>query len=211
MDPTKRRCLLVLAAGIWLAVSCTPKETKALLQPAEALGTVLAEETTHLAGDKKRIAVISPDDTWGAVSTAQEIFTKILQRQGYTVLTAKAANLGNPMRRGRVGLKSEDFLQALQASTDAGAIVSFAGAPLSPPGAAIQAPPDHPPVLVVATSSLGNVAGVWSSPEQLAALLQSKVIQLAIVDADAAAAQSPPKAGDSHPEFSQHYRILRGP
>ena len=112
MDRTRVYPLL-LAAGLLLFLSCAPKETKVLLGPSEALGAVLAEEAAHVAGLKKQVAIISPDASWGAVSTAEEAFKKSMKGRGFTVVTAKAANLGNPMRRGQMGLKAVDFFELI--------------------------------------------------------------------------------------------------
>ena len=203
--------VLLPAAWLMLFLSCTPKETKVLLGPSEALGTVLAEEATRAAGAKKQVAVISPDANWGAVSTAEEAFKNALKKQGITVVTAKAANLGNPLRRGQVGLRAGDFFDVLDKSADAGAIVSFAGAPILSAGDATRVQPGHPPVLVVATASLGNVPGIWSDPIKLAGLLESKTIDLAIIDGADPATQSSGNSDAAHALFAQNYRILRRP
>jgi hypothetical protein len=210
MDRTKR-CLLFTAAGVMLLVSCTPKETKVLLGPSEALGTVLADEAARIAGARKQVAVISPDANWGAVSAAEEAFKHALKKQGITTVTAKAVNLGDPMRRGQLGLKAGDFFDALDKSADAGAIVSFVGAPMLSPGDATQVQPGHPPVLVVATASLGNVPGIWCDPIQLARLLEAKTIDLAIIDGADPAAPPAGKSDAAHSLFAQNYSILRRP
>jgi hypothetical protein len=210
MDRTKRY-LLFAAAGVMLLLSCKPTETKVLLGPSEALGTVLADEAVRLAGARKQVAVISPDANWGAVSAAEEAFRTALKKQGFTTVTAKAANLGDPMRRSQLGLKAADFLDALDKSVDAGAIVSFAGAPMLGPGDATQVPPGHPPVLVVATASLGNVPGIWGDPVQLARLLEAKTIDLVIVDGADPAGPPAGKSDAAHALFAQNYSILRRP
>lgn len=194
-------CVLPLALA-----ACRPKETRALLQPSEALGAVLADQTAQLAGAKKSIAVITPDANWGPASTVEESFKAALQKQGFAVVTAKAANLGDPMRSGEVGLKAADFLEVLQKSSDAGAIVSLAGAPLLKP--ADRVPAEHPPVLVVSTAMLGNLPGVPGDRMQLGRLLETRIIQLAIIDG---AEPSAAKADATHELFAQHYRILRRP
>jgi hypothetical protein len=194
-----------------LLLSCTPKETKVLLGPSEALGTVLADEAGRIAGARKQVAIISPDANWGAVSAAEEAFKNALKKQGFTIVTAKAANLGDPMRRSQLGLKAGDFLDALDKSSDAGAIVSFAGAPVLGPGDATRVKSGHPPVLVVATASLGNVPGIWSDPVQLARLLEAKTIDLAIIDGADPAAPPPGKSDAAHALFAQNYSILRRP
>jgi hypothetical protein len=203
--------LFSIAAGVMLLLSCKPTETKVLLGPSEALGTVLAEETTRIAGAKKQVAVISPDANWGAVSAAEEAFKNALKKQGFTTVTVKAANLGDPMRRSQLGLKAGDFLDALDKSADAGAIVSFAGAPMLSPGDAARVQPGHPPVLVVATASLGNIPGIWGDPVQLARFLDAKTIDLVIVDGADPAAPPAGKSDAAHALFSQNYSILRRP
>ena len=210
MDTTKR-CFLLAAAVVLLLVSCKPKETKVLLGLSEALGRVLADEAARIAGARKQVAIISPDASWSTVSAAEEAFKNALKKQGFTTVTAQAANLGDPMRRSQLGLKAGDFLDALDKSADAGAIVSFAGAPMLGLGDVSRVQPDHPPVLVVATASLGNVPGIWSDPVQLARLLDAKTIDLVIVDGADPAAPSAGKSDAAHALFAQNYSILRRP
>jgi hypothetical protein len=211
MDLTKRFLLALTTCSLLLCLSCAPKETKALLAPSEALGTVLAEEIVRVAGANKRVAVITPDASWGAASTVEEAFRNAAKKQGLTLVTAKAANLGNPMRRGQVGLKAADFLEAVDKSADAGALVSLAGSPLLSPADAARVRSGHPAVLVVATASLGNVPGVWADPMDLGRLLEAKAIDLAIVDGGDPAAQRPGNADAAHALFAQNYRVLRRP
>jgi hypothetical protein len=188
--------------------SCTPKQTQVLLQPSESLGTVLAQETALLAGANKRVAIISPDASWGETSTAEAVFRNVLRKQGFEVVTAKSVRLGDPMRRGQIGLTVEDFFEALEKSTEAGVIVSFAGAPLMKSADAAVPSTKHPPVLVIATASLGNVPGLWSDPIQLAHLIEAGIIQLAFIDTS----EPPPQTGKgdgTRDLFARHYRILR--
>ena len=126
-------------------------------------------------------------------------------------MAAKAADLGNPLRRGQVGLRAGDFFDVLDKSADVGAIVSFAGAPILSAGDAARVQPGHPPVLVVATASLGNVPGVWGDPIKLAGLLEAKTIDLAIIDGADPAAQPSGNSDAAHALFAQNYRILRRP
>src|ERR1019366_9109358 len=173
------------------------------------LGIVVASQAAHAAGAKKQVAVITPDANWGPSSTAEEAFRAAMKKQGFSVLTAKSANLGDPMRS-RPGLKAADFFEALEKSADAGAVVSFAGAPLLQQGdAARLSPGQHPPVLVVATMTLGTVPGVASDRSLLANLLEAGIIQLAIVDGAAPSAPTAAKGDTAHELFAQNYRILR--
>ena len=202
-----------LAALLSLGLaSCTPKETQTLLGPSQALGAVLAEEATRAAGAKKRVALILPDTNWGPASAVEEALKAALKKQGFSTFTAKSADLGDPMRRGQVGLKPADFLEALEKAAAAAGVVSLAGAPLLKPGDAARLGPDHPPVLVVATGTLGNLPGVPAEHRQLATLLESKIVQLAIIDSSSeSAAQPPGKTDATHQLFAQNYLILRSP
>jgi hypothetical protein len=209
--PLPRKTVCGFAALLLAFAGCTSKETRALLEPPQALGLVLADEAARAAGAKKQIAVISPDANWGPTSTAEEAFRAAMKKQGFSVVTAKSANLGDPMRS-RPGLKAADFFDALDKSAAAGAVVSFAGAPLLRQGddARLNARP-HPPVLVVATMTLGTVPGVASDRSLLANLLEAGIIQLAIVDGADPSAPTAAKGDADHELFAQNYHILRRP
>jgi len=91
-------------------------------------------------------------------------------------------------------------------------VVSFAGAPLLKPGdAAPLRPGPHPPVLVVATMTLGTVPGVASDRTLLANLLEARIIQLAIIDGADPGALEAGKGDATHELFARNYRILRPP
>jgi len=200
----------VLAAGLALLVSCKPNETNALLEPCKALGAVLAEEAIHAAGQNKKIAVISHDASWGPPSLPERTFKAALERQGFSVFTAMSANLGNSMGRGGAGLQPEDFLEGVRKAAGAGAIVSFAGAPLLNPDDAAGLPPSHPPILIVATANLGDQPGVPAKPDRLAGLLDAKIIQTAIVNGGSdPASPASGKSDSTHELFARYYAILR--
>jgi hypothetical protein len=197
------------AALLLAFAGCGSKETRALLQPPQALGVVLASEAARAAGAKKQVAVILPDASWGPSSTAEDAFRAAMKKQGFSVLDVKVADLGDPMRS-RPGLKAADFIEALDKSAGAGAVVSFAGAPLLRQGdAARLGPGQHPPVLVVATMTLGTVPGVANDRVLLASLLEAGIIQLAIVDGADTSAPPAAKGDADHELFAQNYRILR--
>jgi hypothetical protein len=198
-----------LAAVLLALAGCSSKETRALLQPPQALGNVLASEAAHAAGAKKQVAVISPDVNWGPTSTAEDAFRAAMKKQGFSVINAGSVNLGDPMRA-RPALKAGDFFGALERSAEAGAVVSFAGAPLLTQGDVDRLRSgQHPPVLVVATMTLGAVPGVATDRSFLGDLLDAGAIQLAIVDG-AEPSGSPPDKGDADRAlFAQNYRILR--
>ncbi len=205
--------------GIWAAFGlaillsfpgCKPQALQTLLEPSEALASVLADEAARIAGTKKQVALITPDASWGPPSLVEQELKAALKKHGMTVLTVKAANLGNPMTSREIGLKAPDFFEALEKSANAGAVISLAGAPLLKGGDAARLNPDHPPVLVVATATLGDKRGVHGEPLEMARLLEAKVIQLAIVDG-AGPAQSGAKADPAREIFAQNYHILRHP
>jgi len=201
--------LLLWASAILLLSGCQPKEVQALLEPSQALASVLADETTRLIGVNKRVALITHDKSWGEPSTAEEALRAALKKQGITIDAVKAANLGNPMLSGEVGLKAADFLDALDKSSGAGAVISLVGAPLLKDGDIGRVPSGHPPVLVVATASLGDKMGVRTDPVQLARLLDARIIQLAVIDGAEPAAAGAAKSDPQRELFGQHYRILR--
>ena len=127
-----------------------------------------------------------------------------------TVAFTLSAEMGDPMGRNPIGLKPVDFFKALEKGASVGAIVSLAGAPFLNAQAKAQLSPIHPPALVVATSSLGNVLGVPGDRLSLSGLLDTKVIQLAIVDGESGPnEQSAGKTDATHRLFIQHYTILR--
>lgn len=209
-----RRISSILALVLLpLLLSCQPKEMQALLEPSQALGTVLAEESVRLVGANKQVALITCDPSWGGggTSTAEAALRAALKKQGVAVTTAKAANLGNPMLSGEVGLKAADFFEALEKSRSSGAIISLVGAPLLKDGDAARVGPEHPPVLVVATASLGDKMGVHSDPMLLGRLLETRIIQLAIIDGADPAAQTAGKTDPTRALFTQHYRVLHQP
>jgi hypothetical protein len=198
-----------LAAVLLLATSaCSRKAVQVLLEPSVALGTVLAEEVIQTAGPKKEIAVISPDASWGPASTVETTFKSVLQSRGYTVVTARSANLGDPMHMSSVGLMASDFAEALEKSSSAGALVSFAGGPQfwQALGARLNAP--HPPVFVVATAMLGNVPGLPTDHGQLQAMVNAGAVQVAIIDG-AEALPAAAKTDELHSVFAQNFSQLR--
>jgi len=194
-----------------LLPACKPKEIQTLLGPSQALSSVLAEEAARVAGAKKQIALITADASWGPPSALEEALKHALKRQGLTVVTAKAANLGNPMLSGAIGLKAADFFEALEKSAGTGALISLVGGPLLTTDDTARLSTNHPPVLVVATATLGDKMGVRTDPLQLARLLETQVIEIAIIDGADPAANAPGKTDPAHELFAKNYRILRRP
>jgi hypothetical protein len=192
-----------------ILTGCTSKEASAILQPTESLAPILVEETVHAAGANHKVAIISPDTTWGPTSPVERTFRSALKKQGFTIIDAKSASLGDPMRSGEVGLKSSDFFDVLEKFHDVGAIVSFAGPPLLKPPDFPKAAAEHPPVLVIATAMLGTSPGVPGDRTQFPRLLDSKAIQLIIIDGADPTSSPSTKRDPTHELFAQNFRILR--
>lgn len=217
IDPHRIRSYLAgFPAGLFLGAvfflsGCQPKEVQTLVEPSQALGAVLADEAIRVLGPRKQVALITHDTSWGQPSTAEQAFRAAMKKHGVTIEPVRAVNPGNPMLSGEVGLKSADFLDALDKAGKAGAIVSLVGAPSLTEADIAQASQGHPPVFVVATASLGDKMGVHTDPVQLARLLDAKVIQLAIIDGAEPAASNAGKSDPKREMFAQHYRILRRP
>jgi hypothetical protein len=207
---SKLGCVAVMLA-LCLS-SCTPKKAEELLQPTKTVGVVLAEESMRTAGENKTIALIAPDAQWGAVSTVEKDFRSTLQSRGFSVIVAKSAYLGDPMRIGHVGLQPADFFEGMHNAAKAGAVVSLAGVPLLTPSDAAQLPADHPPILVAAVASLGEGPGLPGNRPRLESLLAARVIQVAIIDGgDDTGTNSSAKPDSVHALFARNYRILREP
>ena len=154
--------------------------------------------------------LIVPDARWGPPSTVETAFRSALRAGGFSVIVAKSANLGDPMSPTRVGLQPGDFQEAMQNAANAGAVVSIAGAPLLAPADMGRLSSAHPPILVVATLSLGEVPGLPGNRAQLESLLDAKIIQIAFVDSGAKPGESPTGKSDAvHELFAANYRILR--
>lgn len=201
--------LILFLALFALFSGCTSKEEKVMLQPAESLAPILVEETVHAAGSNRKVAIISPDSSWGPVSPVEKTFRANVQKQGFTIIDAKSAKLGDPMRSGEVGLKFQDFIDVLEKNPNVGAIVSFAGVPLLKQQDFARIPADHPPVLVVATAMLGTSPGVPGDRSQFPQLLDSKVVQVIIVDGVDSHASSLASRDATHKLFWENYRIAR--
>ncbi len=210
MKHLRNFCTAALFLGLLLLCSCGSNELKSALEPSQALGVVLAEEAARAASPAKQVVLIVPQ--WAASSTVGESFKDALKKHGLAVSATVTADVGDPMGRNPFGLKTAALLEAMQKAAGAGAVVSLAGAPLLKPGDAAQLGANHPPLLVVATASLGNVTGVPGEPLLLASLLDAKIVQLAIVDnVPDAPGPTPAKLDSTHQLFAQHYRILRLP
>jgi hypothetical protein len=204
----QRHFFAAWALSILALVSCAPKAGDAMLGPSQALGAVLAGETALAAGTKKQIVLILP--RWASNSTAGESFKAELKRHELTVACTLLADVGDPMGRTPPGFKTEDFFDALEKGAGAGAIVSLAGAPLLDAPDMARMNSNQPPVLVVASRSLGNVVGVPADGNYLATLLDAKVVQLAIVDGKAEPDAAPAGKMDATQQlFFQHYSIFR--
>jgi hypothetical protein len=193
----------------FLFSSCSSKETNAILQPSESLAPILAEETVNAAGPNRKVAIISPDSKWGPISPVEQTFRSAIKKQGFAIIDAKSASLGDPMHSGEVGLKSSDFIEVLEKFPDVGAIVSFAGPPLLNSQDFSKVAAAHPPVLVVATAMLGTTPGVPGDRNQFPRLLDSKAVQLIIMDGSDPTPSPSTKRDPTHDLFSQNFRILR--
>jgi hypothetical protein len=203
---------ILLTATAILIGSCGHNTSKTALKPSQALASVLAEEAMNLAGKNTKVAIISHDASWGPVSPVEAAFTVELKKRGFSSSIAKAANLGNPMRGGDVGLHPADFVEALQNAADAGVVVSFAGPPLLSAGDAAKVPATHPPILIVATAAMGDQPGFPGSLGRVAQLLDARIIQLAIVDGGIAPDAPAPKNADAtHDLFARNYSVLHQP
>lgn len=198
----------ILCLGVFVFASCTPKKAQELLDPINAMGVVLAEKTAELAGAKKDIVIIAPDSSWGPMSTAEEAFRSALKKQDLKVVDTKNVNLGDPMKSGAVGLRSADFFDAMAKNPTAGAIVSFAGAPLFQASDASKLAASHPPVLVVAIAQLGTTPGIPGNRETLTNIVEANWVQWAVIDGSGNISSKDAKPNATHQSFDQNFAVL---
>ena len=191
-----------------LVPGCKPSKEQILLEPSQVLGKVLAEETVRVTGANKRVVLIVRAGPAAGESPTEEALRSALKKSGITIVTVKA-DVGNPMMMNGQGLTATDFFGAMDKSAGAGAVISLVGAPLLTPGDVARLGSEHPPIMVVATSMLGNRIGVRNNPDLLAQLLQSKTIQLAIIDGPDPATQATGANDSAQETFAQNYHILR--
>lgn len=118
-------------AGIYYSQSDASRKFD--LNPYNALGAGVAEETAKLLGSKGQVIVIEPDTGEfknPAVEGQRNAFQKTLKKKGITIATTVKFKL-TPMERMATGgaVPRDQFLNVLQGHANTGAIILFCGFP----------------------------------------------------------------------------------
>lgn len=121
--------LVIAGAATWIYRSQSGRSAKFDLNPYQALGAGVAEETAKLLGSKGSVVVISPDTSEfsnAAIEGQLSSFQKTLAKSGLTVAATVNFKLA-PMERMATGgaVPRDQFLQALQSHPKAGALILF--------------------------------------------------------------------------------------
>ena len=166
--------LAIAAALAWIYRNQSGSSQKFDLNPYQALGAGVAEETAKLLGNKGSVVVISHDTSEfqnaaldGQLSSVQ----KSLAKCGLTIAATVKFKL-KPMERMATGgaVPRDQFLQVLQSHPNVGAVVLFSGFP--PLASQDYSALKQSGVKVVVASGYGP---------GYRKLLESQVIHLAIV------------------------------
>ena len=192
---------LVLVAG---GTGCKPKAVSELNDTTDALFTVLADETAQAAAGKTQVIVIARSGPDGKpAEVAAQAVAALKKKQ--LAPEVKTVSLGDPMKFDSYGWSAANFMEVVQQNPDAGAVVSLVGAPVLKGPDLARVPAKRPPVLVVAVSHMGTIPGVPAEQRVIGPLLNSKIVQLAIVNGT----ETPTETTEAHKVFGQTYTRLR--
>jgi len=189
----------ILSASSFLVL--TRREPKIELGPYQALGTVAAEETIKLIGDRRQIVVVAQDSRefeMPALAAQIKAFQASARKKAtVTVDLEKITMDAMTMMTAGGRIPAEPFFNILQKHPKAGAIVLFLGFPLLT-NRDLDALQQKVPKMVV-------VAGYRPDYQQL---LERRLIDLAIVPRFDALPETARKPQTLHEWFEQEYVIL---
>jgi len=200
-----RQVLLVCGAIVAIAASSfwiyrtESKGPDVNLKLQRAVGQVMAEETSRLAGHGGKVIVITvraPEAP--ELKVQEEAFEKQLKVLGGPAVQEKilldAAD--NPKYRAGAGLSAKHFLKIARKHPSADAIVSFVGAPQVSDADLQQfkAPP--------------KVVAEAHSPEKLASLFKQKVLLAAVVPRFEFPAPGPKKPQTDQQWFERYFQVV---
>ena len=188
----------ILVAFISLFFTVGNRPSSASIAPFAALGEVTAEETAKLLDNKGSIVIVTRDTSQQAdpeLEAQLKAFQRTVRQRGLTLAATEAARVEADFTDDGL-LRSDFFLNLLPKYPDATAIVSFVGPP-SLNAQQIRALPQKIPK-IIAVSLTGT-------PRRL---LQSNVIQVAIVARTGAAPQLGKKPASTRETFDQYFQVV---
>jgi hypothetical protein len=191
--------LCAAAVAVYFAV--TGGSQKVNLDPYEILGTVTAEETAKLIGDKGQVLVIvrgTGANKNPSVEAELKAFQQTVKKhRGLSMLVEKFRVTPMLMMATGGGLPKEELFKALESHGNLGAVVLFLGFPL-------LTEPE-----IEALKKTGVKAVVVSALRPgYKLLLERQAIHLLIVPREEPAAPGGPTPGTVRERFDQQYSII---
>ncbi|MBE7501582.1 MAG: hypothetical protein HS113_15020 [Verrucomicrobiales bacterium] len=202
----KNRTALNVVAVATLLVAWTafyrihhPRPPRIDRRPHEALGEVLAEETTRHLRPGARLIVIARDAAAFQVPAAEaqvEAFLRAIRKAGRRVDELRSIRL-DPLRL--TAVPPGDFFDLLRLGRADDVIVSFLGPPVLEPAQQTALPPKRPQVLAVCS---------LSAPAQvnLRELFERGLLRAVVLSRPDAPAHAAPGSGQS--TFAQRFQLV---
>lgn len=193
--------LTIVGAAVWIYRSQTTTQ-KFDLNPYQALGAGVAEETAKLLGNAGQVVVIAPETSESkdpAMEGQLNSFQNTLKSRGLTVAATIRYRLTPMERMGTGGAVPRDRLfDAVQKHPNVGAVVLFAGFP-SLPSQDQAALKQSSAKFVVASGNNPNYRN----------LLEAQVIHLAIVPQFDRSATTAKKSQTLQEWFVSEFEVLK--
>jgi hypothetical protein len=188
-------CLVLIVLSVcWMFTrNRPPGGTGGTNKPAEALGDVMAEETAKLLGNRGSVVMIAIAPAAGIPPQSEAIaFEKAVKKAGRVTLAGKEYM---DVDRESMELSVEKFLKIASRYPKADAIVSLVGCPLLKESDMAQFGEKPPKLIIVGWSSTG-----------VRAMLQQKIVQVAVLSRLSAPPQKSPKT--TREWFDQYFEIF---
>ncbi len=189
--------VVILASAAWIYYS-EFKKPDINLPLHQAVGHVMAEETSRIVGHGGRILIVTAEAQNAPELKAQvQTFEKDLKRLGITVknkITLDPAD--NAKYRPGAGLSAKHFLKIAKKGASVDAIVSFVGAPRLSDAELAQ--------LKATTKFIAET----HSPERLLNLFDKKILSVGIVPRFEFPAPGPRKPQTSRQWFDHYFQIV---
>ena len=205
MDKRTRNLIIATVAlsaavvSVYLAV--TGGSPKVDLDPYEVLGTVTAEETAKLLGDKGKVLVIvrdtGPDRNPSTEAELRAFQQALKKRAGLSVEVERFRVTPMLMMATGGALPADELFKALERHANTGAVVLFLGFPLLA----------DPEIDALRQAGIKSVV-VSALRPGYKRLLERQAINVAIVPRPDAPAPGGPAPRTVRERFDQQYRIL---
>jgi|ERR1051326_184250 hypothetical protein len=189
--------LVIIASSLWIYYH-EFKAAKHSVALHERVGQVLAEQTANLIGKKGYVAIITIDSKeWPELKTQIEAFRKTLKKQGdYEIRDYELDTKDQPKYGIGSGLSGRRYVRTVKKCEKADVFVSFIGAPK-------LAKED-----LAELSRKPKFIAESRSGDNLPALFENKLIDVAVVSRFEFPAPGPEKPTTPQEWFTRRYQIL---